>query len=617
MYHTDAKDFIKASKRRKLKKTILRYNEYYQMQIIFDNLYKQSQQGSVFHHLYEIITSQDNILLAYRTIKRNDGSKTPGTNRHNIRYWEKQNVEDYISYIQNRLENFQPIPVCRKEIEKPNGGIRPFGIPCIEDRLIQQAIKQVLEPICEAKFFEHSYGFRPNRSTEHALAYAVKKINIDKCYFVVDIDIKGFFDNVNHGKLLKQLYTIGIQDKRVLSIISKMLKAEIKGIGIPDKGVPQGGILSPLLSNIVLNELDQWITSQWQDFETKNKFYNTPNKYRHLRTKSKLKEIYLVRYADDFKIFCRKKEDAHKIFQAVQQWLKERLSLEISPEKSKITDVRKSPSKFLGFKIKAYKKNKKWIARTHMTQKAQNKAVSTIKEQLEIMKKSNSVKEVTNYNSIIAGLHNNYKIATEVNLDFTKIHYKLLTCLKQKLKLIRTKKGYKTEEYRKKYGKYNGEIYHVKEITLYPIACITNKPPLLFNSKKSNYTKGGRNILHKELNGIDLEILNYMKHHPTGTVELNDNRMSLYSAQRGKDPITGNPLIESLEVHHILPKSQGGQDNYENLILVNENTHRLIHVVNSDMIEYYLRYRDYSTKVIDKINEYRMKVGNERIMSER
>ena len=104
MYHTDAKDFIKASKRRKLKKTILRYNEYYQMQIIFDNLYKQSQQGSVFHHLYEIITSQDNILLAYRTIKRNDGSKTPGTNRHNIRYWEKQNVEDYISYMQNPME---------------------------------------------------------------------------------------------------------------------------------------------------------------------------------------------------------------------------------------------------------------------------------------------------------------------------------------------------------------------------------------------------------------------------------------------------------------------------------------------------------------------------------
>ena len=93
--------------------------------------------------------------------------------------------------------------------------------------------------------------------------------------------------------------------------------------------------------------------------------------------------------------------------------------------------------------------------------------------------------------------------------------------------------------------------------------------------------------------------------------------MSLYSAQKGKDPITGNLLIESLEVHHILPKSQGGQDNYENLILVNENTNRLIHVVNPDMIKYYLRYRDYSTKVIDKINEYRMKVGNERIMSER
>jgi RNA-directed DNA polymerase len=97
----------------------------------------------------------------------------------------------------------------------------------------------------------------------------VSLINKNKLHYVVDIDIKGFFDNVNHGKLLKQVWTLGIQDKRVISILSKMLKAEIKDIGIPDKGTPQGGILSPLLSNIVLNELDWWISSQWETFKTK------------------------------------------------------------------------------------------------------------------------------------------------------------------------------------------------------------------------------------------------------------------------------------------------------------------------------------------------------------
>lgn len=163
-----------------------------------------------------------------------------------------------------RFENFKPMSVKRVYIPKPNDGLRPLGIPTMEDRLIQQAIKQVLEPICEDKFFENSYGFRPNRSSSHAIAYLMKKANLDKCYYVVDI--KGFFDNVNHTKLIKQIWSLGIRDKNLIEVISKMLKAPIKGHGISDKGTPQGGILSPLLSNIVLNELDWRICDQWYEY---------------------------------------------------------------------------------------------------------------------------------------------------------------------------------------------------------------------------------------------------------------------------------------------------------------------------------------------------------------
>lgn len=104
-----------------------------------------------------------------------------------------------------------------------------------------------MEPIVEAKLHKHNYGFRPNRSTKHALAKLYHAINISRLYYIVDIDIKGFFDNVNHAKLLKQLWTLGIRDKNLLCILSKMLRAEIEGEGIPDKGVPQGGILSPII----------------------------------------------------------------------------------------------------------------------------------------------------------------------------------------------------------------------------------------------------------------------------------------------------------------------------------------------------------------------------------
>ncbi|HCR84026.1 MAG TPA: hypothetical protein DIW07_11605 [Lachnospiraceae bacterium] len=303
------------------KKQKIRNNEYYNTQTVFDDLYSKAINNQNFYKLYDIITSEQNILLAYRNIKKNKGSKTSGTNKNSIIDIGDNEPEKLVNYIRQRMGNFIPHSVRRVEIEKENGKKRPLGIPTIEDRLIQQCIKQVLEPICEAKFHNHSYGFRPNRGTHHAIARALFLTNLKNHQYVVDIDIKGFFDNVNHGKLLKQMWSLGIRDKRLLCIISKMLKAEVKGIGIPDKGVPQGGILSPLLSNIVLNELDWWISSQWETNPIRKRYRTHQIK----GSKGTLKKIYIVRYADDFKLFCNNRADAGNIFIATQNWLKERL----------------------------------------------------------------------------------------------------------------------------------------------------------------------------------------------------------------------------------------------------------------------------------------------------
>lgn len=249
----------------------LRHAEYYGMQQTFDALYEKSKAGEASTDLMQMILSRDNIMLAYRNIKTNAGSFTAGTDKQNISDIGRLSPDEVIEKVRKIVtgsgHGYRPKPVRRKEIPKPNGKTRPLGIPCIWDRLIQQCIKQILEPICEAKFSNNSYGFRPNRSVEHAISRTYSLLQRAHLHYVLEFDIKGFFDNVDHSKLIKQLWTLGIQDKQLLFVIRRILKAPIRmpdGTTVyPSKGTPQGGIISPLLANVVLNELDQWIDSQW------------------------------------------------------------------------------------------------------------------------------------------------------------------------------------------------------------------------------------------------------------------------------------------------------------------------------------------------------------------
>ena len=597
-----------ATKERKLKKQKLRNNEYYGTQEIFDDLYAQSQSGHTFQDLLKVIESENNILLAYRNIKKNKGSKTRGANATNIVDIGKMGNSEMVSYVRKRLADFKPHPVRRVEIEKYDGRKRPLGIPTIEDRLIQQCIKQVLEPVCEAKFHKHSYGFRPNRSTHHAIARAMFLSNIADFHFVVDIDIKGFFDNVNHGKLLKQLWTLGIQDKNLLSILSKMLKAEIKGIGIPDKGVPQGGILSPLLSNVVLNELDWWISSQWETNPLKTRYMSRP----YYKGNGTLKRVFIVRYADDFKLFCRKRSDAVRMFEATKMWLKERLGLEISEEKSHVVNLKKNYSEFLGFKMKLRPKSGKWVMKSHMTDKAFNKCKENIRSQIHKIGAEPNQWSVMNFNAAILGYQNYYNCATDVYIDFDRIAFDVRKTLLCRTKSHRSKSGLRSKSFQKFYGEFMGKIFNVCGIALCPINRVKTVPPMCFPNGICNYTAEGRKKIHSMQKVIDPQILQLLLQNPIKerSAELNDNRISLYIAQRGRCSITGKPLrFGEMEVHHIIPLNMEGTDKYENLTIIMSDVHKLVHAVDPEIIKKYLLKLRNATIDFQRLNKLRKKVG--------
>lgn len=581
------------------------------MQDIFDKLYSQSKKGMKFTKLIEIIKLEANILLAYRNIKKNNGSITAGTDGLNIEYIKNMGIENYVNYIQRKIDNYSPKSVRRVDIPKPNGKTRPLGIPCIDDRIIQQCIKQVLEPICEAKFHNHSYGFRPNRSTKHAISRSCFLINKSQLHYVVDIDIKGFFDNVNHNKLKKQLWNMGIRDKNLISIIGKILKSEIEGIGIPTKGTPQGGIISPLLSNIVLNELDWWISDQWETFKTKYQ-YNGKNQYCAMK-KTKLKEMWIVRYADDFKIFCRSHKNAKRIFHAIKQWLKERLHLEISEEKSKITNLKKNYTEFLGFKLKVRPKKNKYVCQSHMSDKAIKTTIKKLKSQIKVIQNRNYKDDVSKLNAMILGSHNYYKIATMVNKDFNYISFIVNKSLDNRLKNYTSNKPKFTKLYNKLYGNYNGKIRTINEVTLFPIFGIRTSPPMNFTQEMCNYTVEGRKIVHDKL-GWNLEAtISYllMNQEKYNSNEYNDNRISLICSQKGKCYVTGKYLKWSnMECHHKIPKEKGGNDNYKNLVWLNGYVHKLIHSTKQEVIGKYLGILSLDEKGLKKVNSLRKLVGN-------
>jgi hypothetical protein len=404
----------------------------------------------------------------------------------------------------------------------------------------------------------------------------------------------------------------------------------------PTKGTPQGGLISPLLANIVLNELDHWIGSQWQEHPVTRKYCiqmlrgiveNKGNSYRAMK-KTRLKEMYIIRYADDFRIFCRTKSAAERTKIAVTQWLSERLKLEVSKDKTRIINVKRRYTDFLGFKIKVHPKSKtgngksKYVVKSHISDKnledKKRKLVEQAKKIAKPSKWSTEKQEVLLYNSMVMGMQNYYKIATNVNKDCHKLSRAAKIVLTNRLKLPKGSRMLKMgRTLTKTEKKLFGESKQLRYIAgsgepIYPIGYIQHKNPMGKKSGVCSFTPEGREGLHDNLR-VNISLMCLMMKQPlySRSAEYADNRISLFSAQWGKCSVTGREfaILEDIHCHHKIPREKGGADKYENLTLVLTPVHKLIHATDDSTIRKYLQILNLKKQQLAKLNELRRKVG--------
>ncbi len=367
-------------------------------------LNEAGQQGrALTESLMPIICSSQNIKTAYRQVKRNKG--VAGIDQMPIgkfASWFKEKGESLITELMRG--RYQPEGVKQVEIPKLGGGMRKLGIPTVTDRIIQQAISQVLSPIYERLFSEFSYGFRPKRSAHQALKQGSEYVKEGKAT-VVDMDMKSFFDEVNHDKLMYKL-SLTIGDKILLRLIRKYLRRGILAGGIiqqRQKGTPQGSPLSPLLSNIVLDELDKELERRGHSF---------------------------VRYADDFSIYVSSQKASERVKESISNFITEKLKLKVNEQKSVVCQSHQT--KFLGYTI--YRDGNLGIAKSSL-----KRFKTKIRELTKRNRGRSFAQIITGLNLFLRGWMQYFRLSRS-----QKILYNLDAWIRRKLRCYRIKQSKRT-----------------------------------------------------------------------------------------------------------------------------------------------------------------------------
>ena len=485
-----------------------------ELRALLDKLYQQSREAReagerpAFKGLLEIMSAEATIVTAIHNIKSNHGSDTPGVDNKTMkRDYLQKSYKWVINDIRAAFEKFEPQKVRRKYIDKPGKKEkRPLGIPTIRDRIVQECMRIVMEPIMEAQFFEHSYGFRPMRDT----AMALERLNFitfhTGYYWFVEGDISKCFDHIDHATLLRRLYHMGIKDRRVLQIIKQMLKAGVLDeCEVNEEGTMQGGIISPLLANAYLDIMDEWVTKQWELKHTEHAYIQDSAKRRALK-KTNLVPGFLVRYADDFVIITDSREHAEFWKASLQAFLETGMKLTLSKEKTLITDVRKKHACFLGYEFRVVKGKGEhgYVTRTRPDRERLCRKVDALTDSIKKIPRETSreklIDEINRINSQIRGVIQYYQCCTWVSVSMEKYGRKLQLAASRRLKQFKGKwiPAKETQNLPRIHQNYRQKLPSVKYRDIY-----IGVTSLTFcqwqetrgkNPKETPYTEEGRDI---------------------------------------------------------------------------------------------------------------------------
>ena len=398
-----------------------------------------------FTNLYDLLHWEYWMHISAQRVLARPGSQTDGVDGK-TRLEFKADYEHQMTVLIDQLKRktYEPQPVRRVYIPKHDGKQRPLGIPALRDRIVQEALRAILDPIYESDFHPHSYGFRKGRRTMDAIAVLMTMSNSRvKHYYVIEGDLHSYFDTVHHRTLMKLLRR-RLKDRAVLDLIWKFLKSGVMEGGLfarTDSGVPQGGVISPLLANVYLNEFDQWAAAQWE----------LDRKARARRRQAGLGNYKMVRYADDFVVISNgTKAEVKATKEAIQQFLENELHLTLSEEKTVITHVNDGFD-FLGFHIQRKQVNGRWAVYLRPMARAKERVKRKLKD-VTSRKWAwlDEYTQLTTLNAIVRGWAEYYRYTSFVR-DIEEITnfvwFRYLSWLRKKHKgsrkgqLVRSKSG--------------------------------------------------------------------------------------------------------------------------------------------------------------------------------